>query len=160
MTRADAVQYALCWDGTPYVTGGRVIHAGCDCATLLSEYIVGIGRTSEIPLFTYAQDWFCHTAEERYFNEVSKYAELVWEGRCIGTPAEARPGNLALFRANIASGPTPRYSHGCIVTEWPRALHAFHDRGVTEMRPALLPLTAHAEMAIFDPFTNDGDSPQ
>lgn len=151
VSRAEAVETARAWIGTPYVTGACVRGAGCDCATLIKGYLLAIGAAAEVPLFTYAQDWFCHTDEERYFKELSKYATCTWEGRCMGAPP-ARPGDIALFRANIATGRSPRYNHGCIVTEWPRALHCFNKGGVVECRPALHPLTAGAEMAIFDPW--------
>lgn len=150
-TRAEAVELALAWKGTPYVTGGRVRGGGVDCATFLSEYLIEIGAAREIPLFTYAQDWFCHTTEERYFDELSRYATCTWRGRCIGTPPAQR-GDLAIFRCNLVTGPSPRFNHGCIITEWPRALHCFTKKGVLECRPAALWLTAGTEMAIFNPF--------
>lgn len=148
VNRDEAVKIALQWKGTPYVTGGRVCGAGCDCATLISEYLIGIGAALEIPLNNYAQDWFCHTSEERYFEELSKYAKCVWEGRCMGTPP-ARPGDIALFRANLSSGPSPRYNHGCIVLGWPLSLQAFSKLGVVKCRPAMHSLTSGSEMAIF-----------
>lgn len=151
LTRSDAAQLALLWVDTPYVTGGRILGAGCDCATLISEYLIGIGAAAEIPLFTYSQDWFCHTKEERYFNELSKYAKCIWKGRCLGTPP-AKPGDIAVFRANIASGPAPLYNHGAIITGWPLAVHAFDNKKVAVSRPSLHPLTAYTDMAIFDPW--------
>jgi cell wall-associated NlpC family hydrolase len=156
ISRPQAVELALTWKGTPYVTGGRVRGAGCDCATLISEYLIGIGAAAEVPLFTYAQDWFCHTADERYFDELSKYAKCIWEGRCVGTPP-AQPGDLAIFR--VAGSKV--YNHGCIVTGWPRALHCFNrDSGVIESRPALHSLISHHDMAIFDPWALHADRPR
>lgn len=151
LSRSDAAQLALLWVGTPYVTGGHLIGAGCDCASLISEYLIGIGAADEIPLFTYSQDWFCHTEEERYFDELSKYAKCIWQGRCLGTPP-AKPGDVVIFKANIATGPSPRYNHGAIVTGWPYAVHAFDNKKVAVSRPALHPLTAYTAMAIFDPW--------
>lgn len=150
-TRSEAVELALAWKGTPYVTGGRVCQAGCDCATLISEYLIGIGAAKEIPLFTYHQDWFCHTEEERYMNELARFAMCTWQGRCIGMPP-AKPGDIAIFRCNLRTGPSPRFNHGCIITGWPRALHCFDRRGVMECRPSIHPLTSGAEMLIFDPW--------
>lgn len=147
LSRIDAAQYALLWCGTPYVTGARVLGCGCDCATLIAEYLIGIGATTEIPLFTYAQDWFCNTTEERYFNELSKYAKCVWEGRCLGTP-NTTPGQIALFR--VAG--SKLYNHSAIITGWPEAVHAFDNKQVALSRPALHPLTAYREMALFDPW--------
>lgn len=148
LSRSEAVAFARSWKGTPYVTGACVCQGGCDCATLIKGYLLGIGAAAEIALFTYAQDWFCHTAEERYFDELSKYAVCTWQGRCIGTPP-VQPGDIALFRCNLSTGPSPRYNHGCIILDWPRALHTFKKDGVSECRPSLHPLTAGTEMAIF-----------
>lgn len=146
LNRIDAAQLALLWIGTPYVTAGRLLGIGCDCATLLSEYLIGIGAANDIPLFTYSQDWFCHATEERYFDELSKYATCTWEGRCMGAPP-AKSGDIAIFR--VVSSRV--YNHGCIITGWPEAVHCY-DKGVRLSRPALHPLTAHHEMAIFDPW--------
>lgn len=147
LNRSDAAQLALLWVGTPYVTAGRLLGIGCDCATLLSEYLIGIGAAEEIPLFTYSQDWFCHTKEERYFNELSKYAKCRWEGRCVGTPP-VKPGDIMIFRA----ANSPVYNHGAIVIEWPRTVHAFDNKKVSVSRPTFHPLTAHRDLAIFDPW--------
>jgi cell wall-associated NlpC family hydrolase len=150
MTREEAVAYALIWKGTPYVTGGRVPGAGCDCATLLAEYLIAIGASTRDELGVYSQDWFCHATEERYRLTLEKHAALAWEGICMGTPP-ARPGDVAIYRV-VGS---KVYNHGSIITGWPKALHAFHER-VAEVRPALHPLTAHREMAIFDPWRGRG----
>lgn len=146
LTRNEAVRFARTWKGTPYITGGRVRGAGVDCATLLAEYLLGIGAAPEVPLFTYAQDWFLHTAQELYFAELSKYAACVWQGRCLGTPP-AQPGDIALYRVARSK----RFNHGGIVLDWPKALHAY-DRGVSETRPGMHPLTARMEMALFSPW--------
>lgn len=150
ITREEAVTAALEWLGTPYVTGGRIKGAGCDCATLVAAYLVELGAA--VPdLFLYSQDWFCNTEEEKYFNELSKYATCTWEGHCLGTPP-ARPGDIALYR--VAGSRV--YNHGSIITGWPRAIHAF-DKGVAESRPALHPLTSHMAMAIFSPWGSGGE---
>ena len=142
------MQHALAWKGTPYVTEACVRGAGCDCAMLIKGYLLDIGAAEEIPLFHYAQDWFCHTTEERYFNELKKYARCVWEGRCMGVPP-AQSGDIVLFRANLATGPSPLYNHGGIVLEWPYTLQAFSKRGAVKCRPTQHSLTQGAAMAIF-----------
>ena len=146
LTREKAVEAALGWVGTPYVTGGQVRGAGCDCATLIAAYLIEIGAAPGVPLFTYAQDWFCHTDRETYFLELARYARCTWEGKCVGTPP-AQAGDICLFRV-VGS---KLYNHGCIVTGWPRAVHAY-DKGVFESRPGLHPLTAYQEMAVFSPW--------
>jgi cell wall-associated NlpC family hydrolase len=139
----------LSWKKTPFVQGARVRGAGCDCETLIEAYLLGIGAAGDITTAVYSTDWFCHTTEEKYFNELSRYAKCKWEGRCIGTPP-ALPGDIAIFR----TARSPVYNHGCIITGWPRSIHAFdHENGVSESRPGLHYLTAHRDMAIFDPWS-------
>lgn len=147
ISREQAVAVALAWKGTPYRKGARIQGIGCDCETLLEGYLVAIGASTSfdhLPLF--AQDWFCNTTEEHYRNELSKYATCTWEGRCMGSPP-ALPGDIAIYR--VAGSHV--YNHGGIVTGWPKAVHAF-DKGVSETRPALHPLTSHREMAVFSPW--------
>jgi cell wall-associated NlpC family hydrolase len=145
LTRAEAVVAARAWLDTPYIKGARIRGAGCDCATLLAEYLCEIGAGPREELF-YAQDWFWNTDVEVYRDELSKYATCTWEGRCLGTPP-ALPGDIAIYR--VAG--SKLYNHGSIITGWPRAIHAF-DVGVRESRPALHPLTSHMAMAIFNPW--------
>jgi len=144
LTRQEAVAAARAWIGTPYVKGARIRGAGCDCETLLEAYLIEIGAAKEFDLPVYSQDWFCNTTEERYRDELAKYATCTWEGRCVGTPP-ALPGDIAIYRV-VGS---KVYNHGGIVTSWPKAIHAYGDQGVCETRPALHPLTTHKEMAIF-----------
>lgn len=147
ITRQQAVEIALAWKGTPYVKGARIRGVGCDCETLLEAYLIAIGAAGSfdhLPLFQ--QDWFCHTTEEKYRDELAQYATCTWEGRCIGTPP-ALPGDIAIYRV-VGS---KVYNHGGIIIGWPKAIHAYGDRGVCETRPALHPLTAYREMAVFSP---------
>jgi cell wall-associated NlpC family hydrolase len=152
LTRAEAVLTARAWLGTPYVKGARIRGAGCDCVTLLAEYLAEIGVGPREELFVYSQDWFCNTEIEMYRDGLSKYATCTWEGRCLGTPP-ALPGDIAIFR--VAGSKV--YNHGAILLDWPRAMHAF-DVGVRESRPALHPLTSHRAMAIFNPWESRGTS--
>lgn len=152
-TREEAVAYARTWKDTPYVRGGRIRGVGCDCGTLLAEYLVGIEAcpVAEMDqliedLGFLSNDWFCHTAAEKYEAALLRYAALKWEGVCAGMPP-AEPGDVAMYRVARSR----LFNHGSIVLGWPRALHAFSQR-VAEVRPALHPLTSHMPMAIFDPW--------
>jgi cell wall-associated NlpC family hydrolase len=153
LNRQEAVDYALTWEGTPYVRGGRIKGAGCDCGTLLAEYLVGIGSCAREDmdqlienLGFLSNDWFCHASTEKYEDALTKFAAPKWLGICAGTPP-AQPGDIAMYRV-VGS---KRFNHGSIILGWPRALHAFSQR-VAIARPTLHPLTAHTEMAIFDPW--------
>jgi len=155
MDREQAAQRALTWEGTPYYRGGRIKgpRGGVDCGTLLAGYLVDIGRCPPAEMDALldelgflSNDWFCHAETEKYLDALAKYAAPRWLGICRGTPP-AQPGDIALYRVNGSK----RFNHGSIILGWPRALHAFSER-VAVARPALLSLTSHAEMAIFDPW--------
>lgn len=153
LTRAEAIAIARSWISTPYVRGGRIKGVGCDCGTLLAEYLVEIGAcpASEMDqliadLGFLSNDWFCHAVAEKYMAALVKYAPLRWEGICRGIPP-AEPGDIAMYRV-VSS---PLFNHGSIILGWPRAVHAFSER-VAEVRPTLHPLTSHQQMAIFNPW--------
>jgi NlpC/P60 family putative phage cell wall peptidase len=147
LSRREAIVVAESWLGTPYVKGARVRGAGCDCATLLAEYLIGIGAAGREDLGVYSHDWFCHTSEERYMYALIRHAAKVLETVAAGRPA-AQPGDLVLFR--VARSRV--FNHGGIVTSWPRVIHAAYPR-VCAVNATLFPMTSHMEMAIFSPFT-------
>lgn len=137
------------WKDTPYALGARVKGAGCDCATLLAEYLIEIGAATREDLEDlgfYSHDWFCHDSAERYLLRLMRHARLVAETICRGTP-DAAPGNIVLFRT-VGS---KRFNHGAIVTKWPFGMHTVHPKTI-ESNLTSHPLTGHHEMAIFDPF--------
>ena len=147
--RAQAVAVARTWLRTPYVLGGRIKGAGCDCATLLAEYLIEIGMASNAELEDlgfYSHDWFCHTSSERYLRGLMRFGTLVAETICR-EGEQAQPGDIALFR--VAGSKV--YNHGAIVTSWPMGIHAQHD-GVHESNLASHRLTGHRQMDIFNPF--------
>ena len=148
-TRAEAVLIARTWLETPYILGGRLKGAGCDCGSLLAEYLIEIERATQAELQDlgfYTQDWFCHTKSEWYLRQLLQYGLLVAETKC--RPAEkAQPGDLVLFRAVKSK----LYNHGAIVTAWPWGIHAY-DGKVRESNLATHRLTGWRDMAIFDPF--------
>lgn len=149
LSRPDAVAAARSWQGTPYVLQARVKGAGCDCATLLAEYLIEIGAATRgelADLGLYSHDWFCHVSSERYLMRLLRHARKTAEVICRGTP-DAKPGNLVLFR----SVGSLVYNHGAIVTAWPLGVHAVAPK-VTESNLTQHHLTGYREMAIFDPF--------
>ena len=158
LSRAQSVAIARTWLRTPYVLGGRVKGAGCDCATILAEYLIEIGACTEAQLIeigfyradgishAYASDWFCHSAVEHYLRGLMYFGKLVAQTLCR-PGVQAQPGDLVLFRVVSSK----RYNHGAIVTAWPKGIEAVH-QGVREVDLTSHALTAYRQMDIFDPF--------
>ena len=150
IARGGAPGIARSYIGTPYVLGGRLKGAGCDCATLLGLYLIEIGVVTPEELWAsvglYAHDWFLHTSRERYLRQLTRLANLTAEFVCR-VDAPAQPGDLVIFRAVSSKV----FNHGAIVTAWPYGVHACAD-GVRESNLATHRLTAYKPMDVFDPF--------
>lgn len=156
MTRGEAVAIARSWLGTPYHLRARIKGVGCDCATLIAEYLIEAGFAEREELGMYSQDWFCHAGDERYLVALMRHARpalsraagpVSVQARCMGTPPETQPGNVALFRVARSK----RYNHAAIITRWPMGIHA-NTETVAEVDLTQNEMTAFQEMAIFDPF--------
>jgi cell wall-associated NlpC family hydrolase len=149
VSRPAAVAIARSWIKTPYILGGAVKGAGCDCATILAEYLIEIGRTTREELGElgiYSSDWFCHASSERYLRGLMRFGKLAAESFC--RPGSiAQPGDLALFRGQGSK----LFNHGSIVTAWPYGVHAY-GRDVREVDLSTHVLTGCRPMAVFDPF--------
>ena len=150
LDRAQAVLEARRWIGTPYVLGGRVCGSGCDCATILAEYLIAIGACLREDLGLYSHDWFCHATEERYLLALMRHASKTIETVATGKQ-QASPGDIVLLR--LARSRV--YNHGAIVTAWPLGIHAARG-GAKEIDLRFNPLTSHMPMAIFDPWAKAG----
>jgi cell wall-associated NlpC family hydrolase len=153
LDRSQAVAVARTWIRTPYVLGGRVKGAGCDCATVLAEYLIEIGAVEQkelVDLGLYSGDWFHHTTSERYLRGLMRFGKMASETICRGR-ADAQPGDLVLFK--VAGSKV--YNHGAIVTAWPRGIHA-QAEGVREVNLAAHHLTGFRIMDVFDPFAARG----
>ena len=156
IARSNAVAVARSWLKTPYVLGGRLKGCGCDCATLLAEYLIEIGAAAAADLDDlgyYSHDWFCHESNERYLLRLVRHARVVAESVCRPGVRQALPGCLVLFRVARSR----IFNHGAIVTSWPMGVHAYSDR-VYESDLSKHRLTAYRELEIFDPFTAPGDA--
>lgn len=115
--RKRVVAAALSWLGTPYHHAARVKGGGVDCGQLLAAVYEDAGVEQRIPIEDYPPDWMMHRDEPRFMNILEQYARRV--------EPPGKPGDLVLFRW----GRSP--SHGGIVIEWPRIVHAYiKDRAV------------------------------
>lgn len=135
--RIAVIEEASRWLGTPYHHMGRLRGRGVDCLTLLAEVYEAVGLIPHVDLDFYPPDWHLHRGDELYFNGISRYA------REIDRPPQ--PADIALFRFGRC------FSHGAIVTEWPRLIHAWHKAGVLRY-DATQPNLAKRAVRFFDPF--------
>lgn len=116
--RERVVAVARSWLGTPYHPEGRVKGAGCDCLTLLAEVYAEAGVMPRISIPYYPADWHLHRSAERYLQGLQHYAHEL-----EGAP---QPGDIALWKFGRC------YSHGAIVVQWPRIIHACIGRNCSE----------------------------
>ena len=126
--RAAVVQEAESWIGTPFHHAARVKGAGIDCLMLLAEVYERAGLVAHIEPPFYVPDWHLHRDAERYMEGLLRYA------RPIGGPP--LPGDIALFKFGRT------FSHGAIVADWPRLIHAYWNIGVVHGDATLYPLAA------------------
>jgi len=136
-TRDGVVAEARSWIGTPFHHGARVKGAGVDCLMLLAEVYERAGVACHIEPPFYVPDWHLHRDAERYMEGLLFYARPI-----DGSPLA---GDIALFRFGRT------FSHGAIVVEWPRLIHAYWAIGVVWGDAALYPLKGR-EVRFFSPF--------
>jgi NlpC/P60 family putative phage cell wall peptidase len=134
--RAAVVEEAESWIGTPFHHAARVKGAGIDCLMLLAEVYERAGVAGHIDPPFYVPDWHLHRDAERYMEGLLRYT----------SPIDApEPGDIALFRFGRT------FSHGAIVTEWPRLVHAYWSIGVVWGDANLFPLDCRP-VRFFTPF--------
>lgn len=114
--RDRIIQEALSWLGTPYAHAQRCKGAGVDCGQILAAIFEAVGTIPAHNTGAYPHDWHLHRGEERYLQQVERYAHK------IDGPPE--PGDIALYRWGRC------ISHGAIVIQWPVILHAYVGQGV------------------------------
>lgn len=133
--RAVAVAEAQTWIGTPYHASARVKgrDGGADCLTFLAGTFAPILGPIDVPF--YPMDWNMHSPEERYLDGVLQFCDEY-------LPEDFRPG--AMSEQNVGAEDLPRrpvlpgdvvmwkmylcFSHGAIVTDWPKIIHAYGGR--------------------------------
>jgi cell wall-associated NlpC family hydrolase len=110
--RAQVVQEALTWLGTPYHHHARVKGVGVDCAQLLCAVYEASGCVPHIDPGNYAHDWHLHRGEEVFIGWLEKAG-----AREVQVPA---PGDVAVFRYGRA------FSLGAVVVESRGAVAVVH----------------------------------
>lgn len=114
--RDAVIVEAISWLKTPYHHAARIKGAGVDCAMLLAEVYRNCNLIPKIEDQFYAPQWALNQREEKYLSWVERYAAPV------ETP---KPADVILFKVGHC------FSHGGIITAWPKIIHAAQaDRGV------------------------------
>jgi NlpC/P60 family putative phage cell wall peptidase len=137
--RAAVIAEAESWIGTPFHHAARIKGIGVDCLMLLAEVYERAGIIGHIDPLFYVPDWHLHRDAERYLDGLVRYAREI-----AGPP---QPGDIALFRFGRT------FSHGAIVTGWPRLIHAYWNIGVVQGDATLHPL-ADRPVRFFSPFSD------
>lgn len=115
--RAAVVAEAQTWLGTPYHHFAALKSVGADCAMFpLAVYKAAGLVPADLAVAHYPMDWAFHRDEERYLAMVERF------GREIAREAIG-PGDFAVWRYGRT------FSHGAIVIEPPRVIHAFVEAG-------------------------------
>lgn len=109
--RQRVVALALEWEGTPYVSEGRIKHLAADC-TFFAKVFEEAGVIPPVVIPHYSPQAHVNRQACAYMTIVQQYAkrEVV--------ESEAQPGDIVLY--NIAR----TFSHGGVVVKWPVIIHA------------------------------------
>lgn len=134
------VAEAQTWIGTPFHHEARLKGVGVDCVMLLAEVYERAGIVDHIMVPHYPPDWHMHHDAEKYTDNLPVYARQI-----EGPPL---PGDIAVFRFGRT------FSHGTIVVEWPRLIHAYWAVGVVWGDATLNPLKNRV-VRFFSPFGED-----
>lgn len=120
------IEAAKSWLGTPYHSGARLKNTGVDCGMFLLEVYEAAGVVPHIDPGQYSPEWHLHRSEEKYLAWIEKYCDQI--------TGEPHPGDIALFKFGRC------VSHGGIVVEWPKIIHAYVGMGVivSDVNEALL----------------------
>lgn len=140
--RNRVVKEAIEWIGTPFHHEARVKGAGVDCLQILAAVYHAAGIVSHIDVPHYPMDWMIHRDEERYLNGVKLYADEV-----PGPPERMPlPGDIVIMKLGRT------FSHGAIVIEWPRLIHAYYSAGQVIYGSADTVPFSRRPLRFFNPF--------
>lgn len=122
--RAAVVAAARGWIGTPYHHRARVKGAGVDCAQILIAAYSDAGVIEAFDTGDYPPDWHLHRSEERYVEIIERFAsEFDWRAEGL------QPADVVVWRYGRT------FSHGGIVSAWPRVIHAFAPYRIVDETP-------------------------
>ena len=121
MTRAEIIDAARGWLGTPYHHQASKRGIGADCLGLLrGVWRECLGAEPELPP-AYSPDWAEQSGEDALLGAMRRYF-------IEDLPARTRPGDVLLFR--MRTGYPAK--HCAILARPNKIIHAYWGRGVTE----------------------------
>jgi cell wall-associated NlpC family hydrolase len=127
--RAAIVAEAESWLRTPYHSNAAVKGSGADCGLFPLDVYTRVLGFKAPPLPKYVQQWNLHRNDETYLEYARAFPNIIEISE-----AQLQPGDFALWRIGRV------YSHGAIVTAWPKIIHAFNPRGVIRDDASIEPL--------------------
>lgn len=113
--RNAVLREAESWLHTPFHHEARLKGIGVDCLMLLAEVYEKAGVIPHVEVEHYPADWYMHRDQEKYLGGVLRYA------REVEIPS---PADVVVFHMGRV------FSHGGIVFEWPKLIHAHWRNGV------------------------------
>jgi cell wall-associated NlpC family hydrolase len=118
--RAAFVAEAMEWLGTPFRDQADIKGGGVDCAMLLVRAAVDTGLVPPFDPRPYPPQWHLHRDEERFLSIVSQLG--VEKPNPAGLPAEAlaKGSDVIVYRVGRC------FSHGGVIIEGDRVLHAYY----------------------------------
>ena len=122
--RSAIVEEALTWLKTPFHHRQATKGSGVDCALFLYSVYQKVGLIPEIEIEEYSAQWHLHRDEERYLNWVLKFAYRV-------EAPPFKPGDAVMYKFGRVA------SHGAIIVQWPKIIHAFSKAGMVTLDDGL-----------------------
>lgn len=126
MNREKIITEATSWLGTPWHHQGKIKHVGVDCGYFLLEVFANVGLVERSFIEPYPRDWATHKNDERFLEVVERYAHKT---------DTSQAGDIAVFKYGRT------FSHGAIIIDLPRLIHAQIKQGVVYAK------TTDAELA-------------
>lgn len=117
--RVAVVSEAITWINTPWRHQGNLRGVGVDCGHFMMAPYVACGIIEPVDPGNYSRHWNLHRTDEVYLGFVQQHTREI-------ARAEIGPGDVFLCRYGLT------YSHGGIIIDPPRVLHAYVRQGVVE----------------------------
>jgi cell wall-associated NlpC family hydrolase len=117
-TRKKVIAEALTWANTPYVHNQALKGVGADCGMFPLAVYRGLGLLTDYVVPPYSPQWYLHRDREMYLETVEALGGIRTD--------RLDPGNFMVFKIGRT------HSHGAIILEWPRVIHALRPRAVIE----------------------------